>query len=177
MAPLLIPIIAKLAENGLSILGNALLAKGKDALEQKLGVDIEKEIQTEEGRLKLLQLQTSHEEFLINASIQEKEQEIKALALSYADTDSARKMQEQALQQSDVFSKQFVYWFAICWSVFAALYIVCITFGEIPTTNIRFADTILGFMLGTVVATMIQFFFGSSNSSKAKDDIIRGLSK
>lgn len=70
---------------------------------------------------------------------------------------------------SDKFVKQFPIWLAICWSIAAVLYIGFITFGHIPPENIRFADTILGFMLGTVVATIINFYFGSSSGSKAKD--------
>jgi hypothetical protein len=34
---------------------------------------------------------------------------------------------------------------------------------------VRFADTILGFILGTVIATMLNFWFGSSIGSKEKD--------
>ena len=37
---------------------------------------------------------------------------------------------------------------------------------EIPKENIRFADTILGFLLGTIISAIIQFFYGSSLGSK-----------
>jgi uncharacterized membrane protein YjjP (DUF1212 family) len=87
---------------------------------------------------------------------------------AYKDTADARDMQKVALQQSDVFSKRFVYYLAIFWSVFTAAFITAITFAEIPLANIRFADTILGFLLGTIVATIMNFFFGSSQSSKDK---------
>lgn len=95
--------------------------------------------------------------------------------LAYGDTASARHMQEVALQQDDPFAKRFVYWFSICWSVFAACYIVGITFVKIPAENQRYADTILGFLLGTVIATMFQFFLGSSIGSKAKDTLAEML--
>jgi hypothetical protein len=55
------------------------------------------------------------------------------------------------------------------WSVSAVAYVGFITFGSIPEPNVRFADTILGFILGTVVATMLNFWFGSSIGSKEKD--------
>ncbi len=64
----------------------------------------------------------------------------------------------------------FSYYLAGFWSVGAATYIVFITFGTIPEANVRFADTILGFLLGTVVATIINFYFGSSEGSKKKDE-------
>lgn len=92
------------------------------------------------------------------------------------DLKNARKMQETALQQDDLFSKRYVYYFASAWSVFAMMYILGITFFELPKGSVRFADTILGFLLGTVVAAILQFFFGSSNRSSFKDDLIRKLS-
>jgi hypothetical protein len=54
----------------------------------------------------------------------------------------------------------------------AVVYIFLITFTNIPETNVRFADTILGFLLGTVVATILNFFLGSSAGSKAKQEVI-----
>ena len=71
---------------------------------------------------------------------------------------------------SENFIKQFPVWLAIGWSIAAVLYIGFITFGAIPPANVRFADTILGFLLGTVVATIINFYFGSSDGSKKKDE-------
>jgi len=87
-----------------------------------------------------------------------------------ADQNRKSAMQTAALAQTDVFSKRFVYYFASFWSLCAALYIACITFGTIPAANIRFADTILGFLLGTVVATIFNFFYGTSKSSQDKTD-------
>ena len=97
------------------------------------------------------------------------EHEKELIAMAYGDTANARAMQVAALQQEDLFSKRFIYVFATFWSLFAAGYIAFITFGHIPEDNQRFADTILGFLLGTVVATILQFFFGSSMGSKEKD--------
>jgi hypothetical protein len=96
--------------------------------------------------------------------------------LEKKDRDGARHMQEIALAQDDVFSKRFIYYLAAFWSIFAVVYICAITFLTIPETSVRFADTILGFLLGTIVATILQFFFGSSKSSKDKTDaMIKGM--
>lgn len=70
---------------------------------------------------------------------------------------------------SDKFIKQFPIWLAIVWSLASMFYVGFITFGHIPAENVRFADTILGFLLGTVVATIINFYFGSSDNSKLKE--------
>lgn len=93
----------------------------------------------------------------------------------FADRKSAREMQIAALGQDDVFSKRFLYYFAIAWSLFAMGYIVMITVAQINEANLRFADTILGFLLGTIVPTIIYFFFGSSKASQNKDVTIAHL--
>lgn len=168
----MIPIVAALLQSGLSLIGNAVLAKGKNIVEDKLGVDLDKSMGSEEGRIKLAQLQAEHEADLLEFTIKKRDQELKSDEMAYADTDSARKMQTAALSQDDVFSKRFVYYFASAWSFVAATYIGFITFAIIPAANVRFADTILGFILGTVIATIINFFFGSSKSSHNKDSAL-----
>jgi hypothetical protein len=99
--------------------------------------------------------------------------DVDKLKMQYANTADARAMQVAALNQSDVFSKRFTMYLTAFWSVCAAVYIGFITFGVIPDTNVRFADTILGFILGTVIATMLNFWFGSSIGSKEKAEAAR----
>lgn len=86
-----------------------------------------------------------------------------------ADRADARGMQRAALAQDDQLSKRFVYYMAAGWSLFAMAYLLLITLYPIPESATRFADTALGFLLGTVIATMLNFFFGSSSGSKGKD--------
>jgi hypothetical protein len=95
--------------------------------------------------------------------------DLETLKVHHANTADARAMQVTALNQSDVFSKRFTMYLTAFWSIAAAIYIGFITFSVIPDKNIRFADTILGFVLGTVLATMLNFWFGSSIGSKEKD--------
>lgn len=92
-----------------------------------------------------------------------------------ADVDSARRMQIAALQQDDVFSKRFIYYFATGWSGFAMIYFLWATFGHV--VNQRMADTILGVLIGTCLASFFQFFYGSTARSQKKDDTIQQLSK
>lgn len=67
------PILASLVQSGLGLLANAVLAKGKDVIEQKLGVSLETTPPAE-----LLRLQQEHEEFLLEAAIRQKELELEA---------------------------------------------------------------------------------------------------
>ena len=110
------------------------------------------------------------------------EEKLRELDLEYAklhleNVKGARDMQAAALNQSDVFAKRFIYYFATFWSICSAFYIGFITFATIPAPNIRFADTILGFLLGTVVATILNFFYGTSKSSQDKTDKMTEMAK
>ena len=86
-----------------------------------------------------------------------------------ADRADARAMQVAALQSDDPFVRRYVYYFITCWSIFSMVFIPAIVFLDIPEGNERFADTILGFLLGTMVASMFSFLLGSSLGSKTKD--------
>jgi len=99
--------------------------------------------------------------------------DLETIRVQHANTENARAMQVAALAQSDVFSKRFTMYLTSFWSVCAAVYIGFITFSVIPEPNVRFADTILGFILGTVIATMLNFWFGSSIGSKEKGEALR----
>jgi uncharacterized membrane protein YwzB len=136
---------------------DSVLEQGLDHVEEKLGIKLEP---NENGVLddtKLAEIQMAamkHAEFMAE--------------LDLKNTQDAREMQEKAMENADPLVRRFVYLFAAFWSLFATSYIVLITVAEIPEKNIRFVDVVLGFILGTVVATILNFFFGSSQSSKDK---------
>lgn len=79
--------------------------------------------------------------------------------------------------QNHAFDRWFIPAFACAWSVFFMGYVAFVTFGHIPPENTRFADTILGFLLGTGASGILNYFFGSSASSKAKDETLKELAK
>ena len=99
-------------------------------------------------------------------SPQQKAEAINLLKIDLENTKDARDLQKIALQQDDLFSKRFVYYLATFWSVIGAAYLFFATFTTV--VNPKMADTVLGFLLGTIVATIINFFFGSSQGSKDK---------
>ena len=155
MIPALISgVVSMLIENNLPKVAQAVVDKGVDYVSEKLGVELKPDMNPQEIEA-TRQAAMKHEEFMV-------EQHNK-------NTADARDMQKVALQQDDVFSKRFVMYLTIFWSAAAVLYIGFVTFGNIPTANVRFADTILGFLLGTVIATMLNFWLGSSIGSKEKD--------
>lgn len=156
-----------LVSQGLSLLGNAALVKGKEWVEQKTGVKLDQPL-SQEDVVKLKQFELEHEEELQRLRLEEKRLDLDELKVHAANTQGARQMNQESMKSDDPVVRRFIYFYAIFWSVASAVYIGFITFGEIPKENVRFADTILGFLLGTIVATIINFFYGSSKGSQDK---------
>ena len=173
----MIPFVNELLTRGLGILGNAVIAKGSKWLEERTGLDLSNPQLSNEQWVVLRNFEMEHEEELLRIGLEKSRLELERVSLDYKDAADARNMQVSALSQEDVFSKRFVYYFAMVWSLFAMIFIPSIVFYEIPTENIRFADTILGVVLGTILPTIIYFFFGSSRSSQSKDSAIQQLAK
>lgn len=65
------------------------------------------------------------------------------------------------------FNRRFIAALTVLLVGFACGYVWMLTFGNVPKDNIRFADTALGFVLGTVLATPIAFWMGHSRSNTA----------
>lgn len=168
-------ILMPLLSQGFNLISNAVLSKGKDWVKEKTGVDIDKASLSQEDCLKLKQYELDHEEELIRLRQEDDKLSFEIDKAYLQDTQDARDMQKVAMNQDDVFVKRFIYYFAIFWCLAACLYVGFITFSEIPKDNIRFADTIIGFILGTVVAQIIAFFYGSSKSSQNKDAMIQDV--
>lgn len=105
------------------------------------------------------------------------QEQLKEYDAMLADTASARDMQKAALSQSDLFSKRYVYYLASFWSIFAAAYMVAVTFLDVPQANLRMVDTLTGFLIGTIVSAIISYFYGSTAKSQEKDKTIATLVK
>jgi hypothetical protein len=135
---------------------DAVIDKGVDYVQDKMGIQLKPEGEaTKEDYAKWSAEAAKHEEFMAEIDLK--------------NMQGARDMQLKAMDSDDPLVRRFVYYFVTFWSILSAAYIGCITFGEIPEDNIRFADTILGFVLGTMVASMFQFLLGSSLGSRNKD--------
>lgn len=156
MLPIIASIVSGLIANNLPKVADAVIDKGVDYVQEKLGVELKPEGQaSKEDYAKLATEANKHEEFMAEVDLK--------------NMQGARAMQEKAMDSEDPLVRRFVYFFIAFWSLLSALYIGFITFGVIPESNIRFADTILGFVLGTMVASMFQFLLGSSLGSRNKD--------
>jgi len=86
MIPIVGALLGTLAENGLGLLASAIQAKGKQVVEDKLGVKIS-DNPTPEDVVKLRQLQYDHEERLLELGIEKarlEQEELKALLAAAA---------------------------------------------------------------------------------------------
>ena len=169
MIPIIASIVSMLAGKGLDLLSSAIdggADKAAAYIEEKTGIKMDGSDLSDEQVAELKKFEMSNKVELEKLALANKQEDnrsnevsMKIQADEYANT---RNMQIENLKQDDKFSKRFVYYFAIFWSAFAVIYLTGITFAEIPKENIRFADTIVGFLLGTIVATLIGFFYGNS---------------
>ena len=157
MLPIVAGIVANLINNGMHKVADQVIEKGVDAVQEKLGIELKPEGEaTPEYNAKLSAEAMKHEEFM--AELDEKSRQ------------RATDMQMQAMKSDDPFVRRFLYYFISVWSLFSVAFIPCLIWMPIPESNIRFADTILGYILGTVVTGMFAFLLGSSQGSRLKDE-------
>jgi hypothetical protein len=156
MLPIIASIVSGLIQNNMHKVADAVIDKGVDYVQDKMGIQLKPEGEaTKEDYAKWSAEAAKHEEFMAEIDLK--------------NMQGARDMQLKAMDSNDPLVRRFVYYFISFWSVLCAAYIGCITFLDIPKDNVRFADTILGFVLGTMVAAMFQFLLGSSLGSRNKD--------
>jgi len=80
-----------------------------------------------------------------------------------------------AAEDESLFNRRFLAYFALFLTVAGMAYVACVTFMPIPKDNARYADLVLGFIMGTVLTTPIAFFYASSKCSQAKDQALTAL--
>jgi hypothetical protein len=154
--PMVMSIVSGLIDRGLPKVADVVMEKGVEYAEEKLGVKLKPEDQmTDEDTKSLQEAAMKHEEFMAEAQLKEMQ--------------SARNMQQEAMKSSDPLVRRFVYFFIAFWSIWSAVMLPFMVFGNIPADNVRFADTILGFLLATMIGSMFGFLLGSSLGSKEKD--------
>ena len=72
-----------------------------------------------------------------------------------------------SLNDKNSLQSTFSYWFGAIVVLLSFIYIFCITWIEVPTANVRFSDTILGVLIGSIISVVMNYFFGSSINKKA----------
>ena len=172
-------ILTPLLGNGLNLVANALMAKGKDYVEKKLGVELKPDMTAEEIiRLKTAEME--HEEELLRLKIEENKLDLQELDMRLKDVDSARD-REVSIATSDKapLINKIV-------TPILALGVIGLTF--VLFGAVMFDDSvvepsrkdILIYILGVLSAIstqIVSYYFGSSQGSKEKSDQLREAMK
>ena len=156
----MLPIVGALIGQGLNILAGAVATKGKDYIQDKLGVNLEDALGTENGKLRLRQLELEHEQFLLQ---QVADSEVRA----FTDIASARDMNTRINESMNAS------WLSK--NIASILALIAITGGGSmlawsPESDVRTAAVGL-------ITMVLGFYFGSSRSSKGKDDVIADMAR
>jgi len=87
-------ILTPLLGNGLNLVANAVLAKGKDAIEKKLGIQLKPEMTNEElAKIQIAQME--HEEELLKLRLEDDKLDLAELQTRLKDTNDARQREVQ----------------------------------------------------------------------------------
>lgn len=173
---LLAPLLAKLAESGLDMLGNAIMAKGKEVVEDKLGIKIPDDpAKLTPELLQQLQIRSmEHEEFLVDATIRQRDQEIKEYGIQVDDTKDAR-ARDVAMMQAGYRNSRANAMLGAAGVLVVAILAIAIWKSPLGEFEKGILTLILGRCLG-YVDQGFNFEFGTTRSSAKKDETIGKLS-
>ncbi|HXH12324.1 MAG TPA: hypothetical protein VNP04_21470 [Alphaproteobacteria bacterium] len=183
LAPLVAAAAPTLAKHGLDLLSR-IFAGGVDQATEEVAALIERqtgipmtavaeEHLTPEQIQRLQAFEAEHQAKLLMLELDRLRLELQREQALLADVADARAMQQAALASHDPFVRRFVYWYASAMTGASFLYFTYASFihdyhnGAEATQIIT---TILGFLLGIGMGSIVQFLFGSSAGSKSKEE-------
>jgi len=175
----LLPIVQPLLSNGLNLVANAVMAKGKKVVEEKLGVELKPDMSPDDI-IALKTAEMEHEEELLKLQIEADKLDLAKADLYLKDTDSARD-REVAIATSDkapLLNKIVTPVLALSILILTFVLFGIVMFDSTPVESSR--KDILIYILGVLsaIATQIvSYYFGSSQSSKDKTDALKEAMK
>ena len=168
-------IVQPLLANGLGLVANAVLAKGKKVVEDKLGVELKPDMSSEDlARVQIAQME--HEEELLRLKLEENKLDLQELDMRLKDVDSARD-RETAIATSDkapLLNKIVTPVLALSILLLTFILFGVVMFDNAPVEASR--KDILIYVLGVLsaIATQIvSYYFGSSQGSKDKGEQLK----
>jgi hypothetical protein len=171
MIPLL---LAPLISQGLSLIGNAVMAKGKEWVEEKTGVDVSKAMLSQDDLLKLKQYEMEHEEELMKLRIEDDKLDIEAFKIEAKDRDSARERDSEFIKHGVKNNRANLMFFLAVVMVGLLVWIVW----KDPGIN-EYVKGIFTLVLGRFLGyldNIYNFEFGTTRGSQNKDETIKQLS-
>jgi hypothetical protein len=175
----LLPIVKPLLANGLGLVANAVLAKGKKVVEDKLGVELKPDMSPED-MAKVQMAQMEHEEELLRLRIEDNKLDLAELEMRLKDTDSAREREVAIATSSTAPLINKIVTPVLALSILLLTFVLfgVVMFDNTPVETSR--KDILIYVLGVLsaIATQIvSYYFGSSQGSKDKGDQLREAMK
>jgi hypothetical protein len=172
MIPIVASLLGTLAQNGLGLLSSAIQAKGKEVVENALGVKISDNPSDAEVS-KLRQLQFDHEERLLELGIEKARQDLEAFKEEVKDRDSARGRDVEFIKRGMTNNRANVMFFLAVCMVGLLVWIVW------KDQNINeYVKGIFTLVLGRFLGyldNIYSFEFGTTRGSKEKDETIKQL--
>ena len=171
----LLPIVQPLLSNGLSLVANAVLAKGKKAVEEKLGVELKPDMAPEDlAKVQIAQME--HEEELAKIRLEEDKLDLAELELRLKDTASARDREVQIATSDKAPMLNKIVTPVLALSLLAMTFVLfgVVMFDNTPVESTR--KDILIYILGVLSAIstqIVSYYFGSSQGSKDKTDQLK----
>lgn len=170
----MMPLIQSLLSNGLGLVANAVMAKGKEFVEDKLGVKLAPDMSPEQiAQLKIAEMQ--HEEELLKLRLEEGKLGLEELGMRLKDTDSARN-RETAIATSNnapLLNKVITPILALSILLITLVLFSIVMFQSAPVDSSR--KDILIYILGVLSAIstqIVSYYFGSSQGSKDKSEAL-----
>lgn len=177
--PVLASILKPLLANGLGLVANAVMAKGKDYVEKKLGVELKPDMTADEI-IRLKSAEMEHEEELLRLKIEENKLDLAELELFMKDVNSAREREVQisTSEKAPLLNKIVtpVLALSLLLATFILFGIVMFDNDPIEPTRKDILIYILG-VLSTISTQVIAYYFGSSQGSRDKSDQIKEMMK
>jgi hypothetical protein len=172
-------IVKPLLGNGLNLVGNAVLAKGKDWVEQKLGVELKPDM-TPDEIIRLKQAEMEHEQELLKLKLESDKLGLQQLDMYLEDVDSARNREMTIATSKDAPILNKIVTPVLAITIIALTFVLfgIVMFDSSPVEASR--KDILIYVLGalTAIATqVIAYYFGSSVGSKEKSEELKRLIK
>ena len=172
-------IVQPLLANGLGLVANAVLAKGKKVVEDKLGVELKPDMSSEDlARVQIAAME--HEEELMRLRIEEDKLDLAELELRLKDVDSARD-RETVIATSDkapLLNKIVTPILALGLLTMTFTLFGVVMFDNNPVEASR--KDILIYVLGVLSAVstqVVSYYFGSSQGSKDKGEQLKEAMK
>ena len=171
----LLPIIQPLLSNGLNLVANAVMAKGKKVVEEKLGVELKPDMSPEDI-MALKTAEMEHEEELLRLRIEENKLDLAELEMRLKDTDSARDREVQIATSDKAPLLNKIVTPVLALSILLLTFVLfgVVMFDDTPVEASR--KDILIYILGVLSAVSTQvaaYYFGSSAGSKEKTEALK----